>query len=337
MQALKVSRHTQPAMQTPPKTATEPETASEAPKQPAMQTPPKTATEPETASEAPKCPKLARPKRLKRTMSVAFPEELDLSSKAEEEVAKAEEVLAEAAEVLAKVEEEVAKADEVLAKVAAEAAKAEAAKSEEATNELPDPTVSDSEDAAMAEDAKAEDAKAEDAKAEDVKTEEDVKAEPANEDAKAQPDTNNARAFVIDVVASLYAHNFVERIMSVLRGKRISPDAFVALCDALEDLPQVDIPTSTTPYERAVKHMLMMDKLREAALEARSKAYQAWEKSKWGQAHIDNFAVIDGVAKQEDGTVIQDACAICAVSKSECVKPSEHFGERGESPPDAQC
>ncbi len=43
------------------------------------------------------------------------------------------------------------------------------------------------------------------------------------------------------------------------------------------------------------------------------------------------------MAKQEDGTVIQDACAICAVPKSECVQPSEHFGERGESPPDAKC
>ena len=304
MQALKFSGHTQPAMQTPPKTASEP-------------------GEPETASEALKCPKLARPKRLKRTMSVAFPEELDISdkakeeaakaeeevakaeeevakaeeeiAKAEEEIAKAEEVLAETEEVLAKVEEEVAKADEVLAKVAAEAAKAEAAESEEA------------------------------------------KAEPATEDAKAEAGSNDVRARAVDWLASLYAHNFVERIMGVLRGKRISPDALVALCDALEDLPQVDIPTSTTPYERAVKHMLMMDKLREAALEARSKAYQAWEKSKWGQAHIDNFAVIDGVAKQEDGTVIQDACAICAVPKSECVKPSEHFGERGESPPDAQC
>jgi hypothetical protein len=83
--------------------------------------------------------------------------------------------------------------------------------------------------------------------------------------------------------------------------------------------------------------MLMMDKLREAALKARSKAWQSWDKSKWNVARVDNGIFLNGLSELEDGTRIQDACALCAVPKSECVKPSEHFGRRGESPPDAQC
>jgi hypothetical protein len=255
-----------------------------------MQTPPKTASEPES-TEALKCPKLARPKRLKRTLSVAFPEELDITDKVE-------------------------------------------AKAEEATNELPDPTVSDyakaeARYAAMDETAKDEAAKAEDAKAEDAKAE-DAKAEAVKTD-------NEATAFAADFVATLYAHNFVDRIMSVLRGKRISPDALIALCDELEDLPQVDMATSTTPYDRAVKHMLMMDKLRDAALKARSKAWQTWDQSKWNVARVDNGIFLNDLSELEDGTRIKDACAICAVSKSECVNSSEHFGFRGESPPDVVC
>lgn len=141
----------------------------------------------------------------------------------------------------------------------------------------------------------------------------------------------------LDDMSSASAFNFVQRIMEVLRGKRLSPDALVALCDSLEALPQVDLPAPTTARDRAIKHMLMMDKLREAALEARAKAYETWEKTSWAQAQTDNFMVIDGRAIEADGTVIQDACAICAVPKTDCVKPSEHFGQRGESPPDSKC
>jgi hypothetical protein len=166
-----------------------------------MQTPPKTASEPET--EALECPKLARPKRLKRTLSVAFPEELDISDKVE-------------------------------------------AKAEEATNELPDPTVSDyakaeARYAAMDETAKDEAAKAEDAKVKDAK---------ANT-------TNEASAITADFVASLYAHNFVERIMSVLKSKRISPAALIDLCDELEVMPYVELPSPSNSRERCVSHILL--------------------------------------------------------------------------------
>lgn len=141
----------------------------------------------------------------------------------------------------------------------------------------------------------------------------------------------------LDDMSSASAFNFVQRIMEVLRGRRLSPDALVALCDSLEALPQVDLPAPTTARDRAIKHMLMMDKLREAALQARAKAYETWEQTSWAQAQTDNFMVVDGQTKEVDGKVIQDACAICAAPKTECVKPGEHFGQRGESPPDSKC
>jgi hypothetical protein len=37
------------------------------------------------------------------------------------------------------------------------------------------------------------------------------------------------------------------------------------------------------------------------------------------------------------GNAIVDGCGICGVPKTECMKQDEHFGARGESPPDSVC
>jgi hypothetical protein len=39
----------------------------------------------------------------------------------------------------------------------------------------------------------------------------------------------------------------------------------------------------------------------------------------------------------EDDDIAPDGCAICGVVKTECMNTDEHFGKRGESPPDAKC
>jgi hypothetical protein len=78
-----------------------------------------------------------------------------------------------------------------------------------------------------------------------------------------------------------------------------------------------------------------MDQRREGILQANTRAYEALEKTTWEQDRTDNFMVLDGQVQQDDGTVIQDTCDICAVTKTQCVKPSEHFDERDESPPDS--
>ena len=143
---------------------------------------------------------------------------------------------------------------------------------------------------------------------------------------------------VVDAVASEMAHNFMERIVSALTTKRTSPPALLAIIDQLHSMPHAKMPSPSNKREVHVRHMILMDKLLEATQKAHAKAKDTWERSPWERQHGANFMVLDGQAEAEEGgTVIPDGCAICGVIKTECMKQDEHFGARGESPPDAKC
>jgi hypothetical protein len=144
-------------------------------------------------------------------------------------------------------------------------------------------------------------------------------------------------ASTVDQLASDLAFHFVQRIMSVLKSKRMSPAALIALCDDLEAMPHVQIPTPTNARERAIKHRVMMDNLLEAAQNAHAEARNAWNDSPWQKQSSKNFCVIDGETEDHKGNAILDGCGICGVPKTECMKQDEHFGPRGESPPDSVC
>ena len=143
---------------------------------------------------------------------------------------------------------------------------------------------------------------------------------------------------VVNSVAGQLADNFTERIVSALTTKRTSPRALLAIIDELHAMPHAKIPGPSNKREAYVRHMILMDKLLEATQKAHAKAKDAWERSAWERQHGANFMVLDGQAEAEEGgEVIPDGCAICGVVKTECMKQDEHFGERGESPPDAKC
>ena len=143
---------------------------------------------------------------------------------------------------------------------------------------------------------------------------------------------------VVNSVAGQLADNFMERIVSALTTRRTSPRALLAIIDALHSLPHAKIPAPSNAREAHIRHMILMDKLLEATQKAHAKAKDAWERSPWERQHGANFMVLDGHAKAEEtGEVIPDGCAICGVVKTECMKQDEHFGARGESPPDAKC
>ncbi len=72
----------------------------------------------------------------------------------------------------------------------------------------------------------------------------------------------------------------------------------------------------------------------EAPKRARAKAHAAWRRSPWEQRHEDNSAVLAG-GDESDAT--PDGCAVCGAAKADCMRPAEHFGPRGESPPDTKC
>jgi hypothetical protein len=88
--------------------------------------------------------------------------------------------------------------------------------------------------------------------------------------------------------------------------------------------------------------MILMDKLFEATTQARAKAKAAFERTPWARQHANNCGVLSDAATifkcgDEDDDIAPDGCAICGVVKTECMNTDEHFGKRGESPPDAKC
>jgi hypothetical protein len=118
---------------------------------------------------------------------------------------------------------------------------------------------------------------------------------------------------------------------------RTSPEALLAVLDDLNAMPRVAIEAPSNPRESQIRHMLQLDELLEATEKARAKAKDAWQRTPWALHHDNNFLVVDGQEQQDDGSVIQDGCAICGALKTECINPAGHFGARGETPPDARC
>ena len=132
---------------------------------------------------------------------------------------------------------------------------------------------------------------------------------------------------------------FSERLVSVLTTRRTSPQTLIAVLDELNAMPHVAIKDPSTLAEGQIRDMIIMDELLEVTKKARAKARDAFGRNPWYRQHLNNFAIVvdrrDDV--EEDGSVIQDGCAICGVVKTECMNQAKHFGTRGESPPDAKC
>jgi hypothetical protein len=155
-----------------------------------------------------------------------------------------------------------------------------------------------------------------------------------------KPASSSFEAFVeevVDAVAGELAHNFMERIVSALTSRRTSPRALLAIIDELHAMPHAKIPGPSNKREAHVRHMILMDKLLEATQKAHANAKLAWNRTPWERQHGANFCVLDGETEDPEGKVIPDGCGICGVAKTECMKPDEHFGARGESPPDSVC
>jgi len=138
-------------------------------------------------------------------------------------------------------------------------------------------------------------------------------------------------------VAPEIAGSDSERLVQVLTTGRTSPEALLAVFDELNAMPRVAIKAASNPRESRIRHMIQLDELLEATQKARAEAKNAWQRTLWELHSDNNFCVVDGQEQQDDGSVIQDGCAICGVVKTECMHQSEHFGARGESPPDVSC
>jgi hypothetical protein len=126
-----------------------------------------------------------------------------------------------------------------------------------------------------------------------------------------------------------------ERLAQSLAAGRTSTEVLLAVFDALDAAPHVAT-TASNAREAHVRHLILLDKLLDAARQARAKAGDAWEHTPWALRHGDNSAFIDGI-DEPDGSAIPDGCAICGAPRPECIDPGAHFGARGESPPDAKC
>lgn len=142
---------------------------------------------------------------------------------------------------------------------------------------------------------------------------------------------------LVSLVAEELASHFTERLLAVLKTKSMSPPALLAVIDELHALPQVVLETPTNAREIQIRHMLMLDKMVHAAKNAQEKAKLAWNRTSWERQREANFCVLDGDKQDHEGRVLLDGCGICGVTKTECMKQDEHFGPRGESPPDSVC
>ena len=139
--------------------------------------------------------------------------------------------------------------------------------------------------------------------------------------------------------ASSFA-SFSERLVRVLTTRRTSPQTLIQVFHELNAMPHVAIPAPSTSGEGHIRDLIMMDELLEATEKAHAKAKQAFERTPWARQHSNNCGALSDAAavfKCDEDTVTPDGCAICGVVKTECVNQAEHFGTRGESPPDAKC
>jgi hypothetical protein len=126
-----------------------------------------------------------------------------------------------------------------------------------------------------------------------------------------------------------------ELLVQSLTAGRTSSDALAAVLGELNALPHAPFTAPSTAREEQIKHLLYLDMLFEAAQKARKAAYHNWERTPYDFQHACNRCALDGI--DDENGLIPDGCAICGVPKTECMQQDEHFGVRGESPPDAKC
>ena len=142
---------------------------------------------------------------------------------------------------------------------------------------------------------------------------------------------------IIDTIAGELAHAFTENLVSAFSTKRTSPRVLCEVIDELKAMPHVPIKAPKTARECDIRNMILLDNFLEATKKAHAKVKLAWNRTPWERQRGANFCVLDGETEDHEGKVIPDGCAICGVVKTECMKPDEHFGPRGESPPDSVC
>lgn len=138
-----------------------------------------------------------------------------------------------------------------------------------------------------------------------------------------------------DAVAPKLPGPFSAHLVSLFEKRVTGLDAFYAVLDKLEEMPGVAIPVPTTKRDELIQNMLMMDNLKEAVEDARTELMQKWYRTEFYKKGQNNFVWVDG--QYDDGDDIEDGCAICGVPKTQCMNQGQHFGARGESPPDAVC
>jgi hypothetical protein len=116
----------------------------------------------------------------------------------------------------------------------------------------------------------------------------------------------------------------------------LSPEVLMSVLEQLSLVPHVGV---ETPDARSVatQHLIRMDMFREAATKAQHTAYNAWCMSKWDVQHTSNCMAIDAGHPTSGEAPVIDGCAICGEVKSKCVDVANHFGAKGESPPDSRC
>lgn len=156
---------------------------------------------------------------------------------------------------------------------------------------------------------------------------------------KSTPETpGDARASseFDNVVAPGLPGEFSGSLLGLVADGRTSYEALLAVFTKLEEGPHVKTKAVSTPREQLFARMIELDKLLEATQAVHAEWKRKVQSSTWERAREDNFAVLDGRC-EDDGTPITDGCGICGVPRTECMQPDEHFGARGESPPDAKC
>lgn len=141
---------------------------------------------------------------------------------------------------------------------------------------------------------------------------------------------------------AFHTSGLLDEVLQSLASGRTSSAALVAVFDELNAMPGVALAASeqkdhhdAAPRERQVRNLILLDHLFEAAQKARAKAREAWALTPWEQQRSNNFCVLDGQVDSDNEC--EDGCGVCGVAKSECMKPDEHFGAQGESPPYVKC
>lgn len=116
-------------------------------------------------------------------------------------------------------------------------------------------------------------------------------------------------------------------------ARRITPGALDAFLDALEAQPHVLTDPPSDARLRACEDRVILDTFHEAGQAMRNKYVEAFRATPHERARGMNFSFLD--YKETDPTL--NACAMCCVEPSQCLDPANHFGSRGESPPDTEC